>query len=124
MSDRKRSVTACVAEIKAINKLFRQRPDMPDAEADPLMERKDRLIDEMAGLCPHPRVIATAGVRRRGLPRRSIRICSRCGFCEAHSQPERFQALAAAKGREVISLPADEYVIRQGLILKKLGINL
>lgn len=123
--DTKRSITACVAEIRALNSVFRRRPNMPEAEADPLRERKDRLIDEMAGLCSHPLVIGASVVRRMGMPDRAIRICDRCGFCETHEVPGRFQTLAKKRAsRQVIILPIDDYLIRQGLILKKLGINL
>lgn len=122
---KKRSVTACVAEIKAINRIFRRRPDMPDSEAQTLMEQKDRLIDEMAGLCPHPKVIATSGARRPGVPSRPMRICSRCGFCETHPGSGRFRVLTTRhESRQVVLLPAEQYVDWQGWILKKLGINI
>jgi len=122
---KKRSVAACVAEIKAINRTFRRRPNMPDAEAQPLMEQKDRLIDEMAGLCPHLKVFATLGARRPGLPSRPIRICSHCGFCETHPVSGRFQVLITRhESRQVLTVPAEDYVICQGWVLKKLGINL
>ncbi len=125
MKKKKRSVTACVAEIKAINRVFRRRPDMPEAEAQPLMEQKDRLIDEMAGLCPHPKVAATAGARRPGVPGRPIRICSRCGFCETHPVGRRFQVLTGRHAsRQIVTLPPENYLVWQGWILRKLGINL
>ncbi len=125
MKQKKRSVTACVAEIKAINRAFRRRPDMPEAEAQPLMEQKDRLIDEMAGLCPHPKVVATAGARRSGVPSRPIRICSRCGYCETRPAGRRFQVLATRHAsRQVVTLPPEDYLTWQGWILRKLGINL
>jgi len=122
---KKRSVTACVAEIKAINRTFRRQPDMPDSEAQPLMEQKDRLIDEMAGLCPHPKVVAMSVSRRSGSPSRPMRICSRCGFCEIHQTGGRFKVLTTRHpSRQVVSLPPEEYFGWQGWILKRLGINI
>jgi len=121
MSANKRSISDCVADIKRLNFFFRDNPNLPEDQALPLMQEKDRLIDEMAGLCPHPKVIATRGARKPGRGLRARRICPRCGYCEALSGKSYFPVLS---GRPTDFFSPAEYLIREGLILKKLGINL
>lgn len=121
MSANKRTIGDCVADIKKLNAFFRAHPDLPDDRALPLMQEKDRLIDEMAGLCPHPKVIGTRGTRRLGQRLPARRICPRCGFCEALSGKSYFPVLGS---RPTEFFSAAEYLIREGLILKKLGINI
>jgi hypothetical protein len=121
MSANKRSVSDCVADIKRLNSFFRDNPGLPEDQALPLMQEKDRLIDEMAGLCPHPRVVATHGGRKRGLSLRPRRICPRCGHCEALFGKSYFQVLV---GRPTDFFSPVEYLIQEGLVLKRLGINL
>ncbi|KPJ85961.1 hypothetical protein AMJ57_01015 [Parcubacteria bacterium SG8_24] len=123
MATRKKSVTACVKEIRRINTRFRRLKDKDGQEAERLMAAKDGLIDEMSGICPHPSVIATRGRRRGGLPRGAPRrICPRCGFSEAKMFQPRYPLVLT--GRPTTYLPLDEYLIRQGQILRRLGINL
>jgi len=108
-----------------INALFRKRNIDDDSdEADRLRRRKDELIDEMASLCGHPSVIATRGSRSHG-PHRgwfsARRICERCGWCESLFCQREFRQLA---GKPTAFFDPDDYLIREGLILKKLGINI
>ena len=121
---KKRSVTACVKEIKAINARFRTLKNEDGPLADKLRNRKDALIDEMAALCPHPSLAATAGARNHGLMKVRVsarRICQRCGCCELLSAKDRKGALA---GRLATVMSVDDYAMEQGRILKRLGINI
>jgi hypothetical protein len=121
-SSKKRTVAACARDIRRINARFRRERDMPEDEADRLMTEKDRLIDEMAELCDHPRVLAAKGSRRKGARvSRPRRICARCGLCESLVLQDSFRKLA---GRPTTFYPHDEYLIEEGLVLKRLGINL
>lgn len=121
--EKRRSVTACIAEIRKLNTTFRKNPDMPERKSSPLMERKDALIDEMERLCAHPKVIATRGSKKRGLPSVPRRMCGKCGCCETLFLQPRFKVLTG-RNREVVMLPANDYMLQQGLILRKTGVNI
>lgn len=119
----KRSVSRCVAEIKIINALFRRHPDMDEVEAQRLREKKDGLIDEMAELCPHSEMIAGRSPRKKFGPHGiSRRICPRCGYCEM--LPNKRRPKDRKGGSGAVFLPWDEYLSREGAILKRLGINI
>ncbi len=110
----KRSISACVQDIKRINAAYRHLEDQDSAEANFLREQKDKFIDEMESLCPHPDVIALRGGDQR-------RICPHCGFCERNGFGTKIRTLA---GRPAVRLQLLEYIEREGQILRRLGINL
>ena len=75
-------------------------------------------LDAMAALCAHPDVLASTGARPRFSPRR---ICPKCGLTELQTGDPQNRALV---GRPTTHVSVDEYLVREGLVLRKLGINL
>jgi len=119
----KRSVSAIVREIKAINARFRKLRNKDGPLADRLRDRKDALIDEMEAICPHPSVIETKGAKAHGPMKRQVagrRICPRCGMCELDGDDVH----VTLRDRKAETLSVDEYSVAQGRILKRLGINI
>lgn len=106
-----RSISACIAEIRRINGQFRSLKNKNGRVADILITEKDRLIDEMAAQCEHPEVLATRGKKS------GRRICAKCGCSEMNPY-------TILVDRPTTDLPLDAYLLREGLLLKKLGINL
>lgn len=114
--------SSCVAAIKRLNVRFRRLKDKDGPLSARLMAEKDRLIDRLASLCPHPDIVGTRGAKAWGPMRLRVgprRICAKCGHCEAPSDG----AYAALTGRTA-TYPLGEYLERQGAILKRLGINI
>lgn len=120
---KRRSITSCVEEIRSINRRFRQLKNKDGPTAQRLCQEKDALIDEMIALCHHPSVIAMGGVAARGgrPPVAARRFCTRCGHCESEGRDGSFGALANAVA---LRLSLDDYLLRQGLVLQRLGINI
>ncbi len=109
-----RSVSACIAEIKSINQRFRELKNKDGPVAEKLIDEKDRLIDEMGRLCDHPSVLAVRGSKGR-------RICPACGFCESSPTNSDYKVLT---GRPTTTLSLDDYLLQEGQVVKKLGINI
>lgn len=123
MSER-RDIPSITAEIRRLNARFRGLKDKDGPRADAMREQKDALIDEMQAMCPHPEVFATKGARShgvRGMPFASRRVCAACGRSEAETFGDGVTSL---KGRPTAWLPVDGFLIKEGRILKRLGINL
>ncbi len=114
-----RTRTTCLSGIKRINRRFRKLKKQNGPVAERLRREKDRFIDQMAALCYHLEVIGTRGAKAYGPMKVRVaphRICTKCGYCEAGG----FKTL---RGKPVTMLPLSEYIVEQGLILKRLGIN-
>ena len=117
-----KGLSSLVKSIRRINARFRTLKDQSGPLADRLRTAKDRLIDEMAAACRHERMIAMRGLRRRNLPSvPALRLCERCGFCE--SAPKA-SGLPLRPGTMTQFLDLEDYFVRQGLALKRLGINI
>lgn len=115
-------LSSLIKRIKSINARFRTLKDQDGPLADRLRNAKDALIDEMAGACPHPGMIAMRGLRRKNAPSvPAARLCERCGFCETAPRPS---GLPKRPGTVTRFLDVEDYLIRQGLALKRLGINI
>lgn len=117
------SLRPFIDRIRGINVRFRSLKDHAGPLADRLRTEKDGLIDAMAASCAHPTMIATAGRRAaHGKPAvPPLRLCPRCGFCE---RPPEGARVGRRPGSDVDVLPLEDYVLRQGLVLRKLGINI
>jgi hypothetical protein len=118
-----KSLAACVAAIKRLNARFRRLKKKDGPLALRLAQAKDRLIDAMAALCAHPEVIGTNGTRSygaMGVPVGPRRLCRRCGLCEV----PREGAYQSLEGKRSRTLPFDDYLVEQGKVLKRLGINI
>jgi len=116
------SLAPLISRIKRINARFRTLRDQDGPMADRLRSEKDALIDAMAAACGHPAMIAMAG-RKHGCGKPSVpplRLCERCGFCERPAEGTR---VGRRPGSEVEVLPLEEYALRQGRALRRLGIN-
>lgn len=114
-----KGLSALKKAIRSINARFRRLKDQDGPLADRLRAKKDALIDAMAAGCPGHRFIAMRGRKasatRPAVP--ALRLCERCGHCE------RVEAGGPRPSGRVQVLPLEEYALRQGAILKKLGIN-
>lgn len=116
-----KSLSACIAAIRRLNARFRRLAKKDGPAADALMAEKDRLIDAMAALCPHPEIIGTRGAKAWGPMRMKVgprRLCTACGCCETPVDG----AYAALSGKAALS-PLEEYLRKQGAVLLRLGIN-
>lgn len=112
-----------VREIRKINARFRKMKKRDGPMADRLMRRKDMYIDLMQEACTHPRAFETAGSPSNGpfgLGGTPMRICEECGFAEQPTVPDGYKALILMP----VAVTHDAYLIEQGKILKKLGINI
>lgn len=121
MEDQK-DLRGCIAAIRRLNARFRKMKAKDGPLAARMMAEKDRLIDAMAAACDHPEIFGTRGAKARGpmrLPIGPRRICAKCGHCETPTDG----AYAALSG-PAETLPFDAYVLRQGAVLKRLGIDL
>jgi len=118
----RRGIGSFVARIKRINARFRTLKDHDGPLADRLRAAKDALIDAMASACPHQNMIAMRGLRRRNTPSvPAMRLCERCGHCETAPLPS---GLPRHPGTSVQFLSIEDYVVRQGRALRRLGINI
>ncbi|HTK05400.1 MAG TPA: hypothetical protein VL500_07480 [Candidatus Eisenbacteria bacterium] len=117
-----KALSSFIKRIKRINARFRSLKDQDGPLADRLRNAKDSLIDEMASACPHRTMIAIRGFKRRNAPSvPALRLCERCGFCESAPRPS---GLPKRPGTLTQFLPVEDYALRQGLALKRLGINI
>jgi len=119
-----KTTTDYALAIKRINAQYRKLKDLESKTAAKLRDRKDALIDAMQAKHRHRTIYETSGSPSNG--RLSLgggpqRICAGCGLAEQPSAPDGYQQLASGR---VIDVVHGEYKIRQGLILKRLGINL
>lgn len=111
-------------DIRALNARFRKLKKQNGPMADRLAATKDALIDAMVAQCGHPEIIGTRGARRYGVMRMAFpprRLCVACGHCESRTSNAPFRLLA---GKKVALYSVDEYLVRQGVALKRLGINI
>ena len=119
----RQGLSSLKARIKRLNARFRRLKRQDGPLAARMRSEKDALIDAMAAACAHEKMIAMKGRKaaRGKTPVPPLRLCERCGFCERSPDGS---PVGRRRGTEVTVLPFEDYVLRQGLALKKLGINI
>lgn len=113
-----------VREIRQLNARFRKLKKHDGKLGDRLAERKDALIDAMQHEHRHRTAYETPGSPSNGpfgLGGGPQRFCPGCGLADQPSAPDGYKQLGAAR---VIPLEHDDYLVRQGRALKRLGINI
>lgn len=109
---RERIRAECLRQIKRLNARFRKLKKRDGPMADRIARRKDALINTMQVYCQHPQAFQGYGGTRR--------MCCACGWVERRFHG-RFDKLESA---DAIKLEDDAYLVAEGVLLKKLGINL
>ena len=119
-----KSIKEYVKEIREVNAEFRKLKKPEGKAGGRLAERKDALIDAMQKGHAHRTAYETPGSPSNGpfgLGGGPQRFCPTCGLVDQPSAPDGYKLLGAVR---VVPLDHDAYLVRQGLALKRLGINL
>ena|SRR3989344_292256 len=114
----KKTTAKYIREIKRLNARFRKLKKRNGLTAHLIATRKDALMDEMQAECRwHPVSFQTRDPSSNELKR----ICRVCGLVRLYSKTDYFGELS---GGDAFVLEYDVYLVEQGKLLKRLGINL
>ena len=89
-----------------------------------LLDKKERLMEEMWAACPHESVVRSDEVLSTLFGPTPVPscFCTSCGLYE-QSREGRFKALKPKRGRTVVTVPRAEFSAKFGETTKRTGIN-